>query len=627
MMQPPEPAASTGLRVRLGEAALSAWCLATALLFALTTLVAIVNFGWRQPMFDQWREAETFIGLPFPANVLQIANGHRPVIPNLIRVAEIRWLADDQLLQITIGTLAAFACAGLLAATAWRERSLGPARRAFGVLVAVLGILWLGNARRLLHGNESLHGYLPTVFALGAVLLVQRVRAGRPFTAIAGATALSVLATFSFGLGLASFCAVIALLVVMRRPWSESIMPALTLLICFVLYTYLMPGSAAVRTSVGVAPVQIGAILAQWLASPWHNAWLDLATTGEPMEPWVQWPFRALSDSARFVESRIGIGPDTVCLLAGIAGVALFAASTWNVYRRRGQASTLELLAVGAGTYAFVSGALTVVGRLSYLQQLPGQIYADRYLLWPSLFWSSIALLLIAQLPPLRSAFARGAAAAVMLALPIVFVVTQNNGAIWSAIVYRGAQKNAAFLRSGVFDRASFSGEDIPLEDQLREVALLREHRLAMFADAAWQRVGTSWTGTLSADRDVTIQVRWIDLVADPSAATPAGHLEGVVLQGLRQLRHRQLAILTTDHRIAGLAEYSFISPVSAALQLRFPPKRGFDGYVHDFDPTRDYLLAALDLDANSGIVLAKIAPLIAPPRARADAVAAASPR
>ena len=81
-----------------------------ALLYSpsLTTLCAIVNFGFRQPMWDQWREYETFLGLPFPQNVIQLANGHRPILPNLVRVAEIHWFAANQLLQLSVGAACAF---------------------------------------------------------------------------------------------------------------------------------------------------------------------------------------------------------------------------------------------------------------------------------------------------------------------------------------------------------------------------------------------------------------------------------------------------------------------------------------------------------------------------------------
>lgn len=592
----------------MGESTFAAWNLLAAFVFAATTFCAVVNFAWRQPMFDQWREYETYLSLPFPQNVIQLDNGHRPALPILVRIAEIRWFAADQLLQITIGTLCAFACAWLLAACAWRERSLSFGRRSFGVLVGVLGILWLGNARRLLHGSEALHGYLPTLFALGAVLLIARTRNGRPAPAIASASILCVLATFSFGLGIAAFGAVLLLLVLLRRPMRELFAPSLAMLVSFVLYTYVLPGSEGVRGQIEVAPVDTVVVLAQWLASPWKSAWLDLATGPEPEPNLATWTYPALSDSARLVAGHIGI--DTACLIAGLLGIALFGAAALNLYRHSERATRLEVIAVGAGTYAFVSGVLTVLARLSILHQLPDQIYADRYLLWPSLFWCSITLLVTAQLPQLRGRFAL-AAAVPALALPLVLLVSQNGAAIWGSLVYRSAQQNAAFLRSGVFDAEHFSGERIGLEANLQEVALLRGHRLAMFADGAWRRVGTPWTGSLEQDSAVDVQAHWTGTVDDATAIVPAGHLEGMIRQGLGRLHHRrQLMILTPDHIIVGLAEYSEFAPFIRPLQLRFPPKRGFDGYVRAFDPRQHYLLAAADFATNRAIMLTRIPPL-----------------
>src|SRR5262249_20118578 len=84
------PPATAGWRL-IGESFTAAGCRAMPLLSAVTTFSGIVNFGWRQPMFDQWREYETFLDLPFPQNVIQLNNGHRPMLPNLVRIAEIEW--------------------------------------------------------------------------------------------------------------------------------------------------------------------------------------------------------------------------------------------------------------------------------------------------------------------------------------------------------------------------------------------------------------------------------------------------------------------------------------------------------------------------------------------------------
>jgi len=145
---------------RIPKYIVAAFFLAAGFYFAATTLCAIINFAWRQPMFDQYRSYATFLSLPFPQNILQSDNGHHPVIPNLFRLAEIHWFATNQLLQISVGTCCAFLSATIISVSVWRTRNLPLVARAAGVMLAVLGLLWLANARMLLHGNESLDVYL-----------------------------------------------------------------------------------------------------------------------------------------------------------------------------------------------------------------------------------------------------------------------------------------------------------------------------------------------------------------------------------------------------------------------------------------------------------------------------------
>ena len=136
-----------------------------------------------------------------------------------------------------------------------------------------------------------------------------------------------------------------------------------------------------------------------------------------------------------------------------------------------------------------------------------------------------------------------------------------------------------------------------------------------MFADTAWRRVGTRWTGTLTEAPGVRAEAHWLETVRDPTASVRAGHLEGMILEGIGKLRrhHRQLVILTPDGTIAGLAEYSYISPLLPALSLRIPSKRGFDGYVRDFVPNQEYVVAAADFAANAAIELLRVAPFADP--------------
>src|SRR5258708_27715888 len=104
---------------RLAADVLAAAFLVCALLCAVSTLCAILNFGWRQPMFDQYKEYGNYLSHPFLDSVIMIENGHRPVIPALIANVEILWFHADQSLQLAIGTFCIFLTWVLIAWTFW----------------------------------------------------------------------------------------------------------------------------------------------------------------------------------------------------------------------------------------------------------------------------------------------------------------------------------------------------------------------------------------------------------------------------------------------------------------------------------------------------------------------------
>ena len=579
-----------------------------ALFFALSTLCAIINFGWREPMYDQWREYETFLGFPFPQNVLQLANGHRPILPNLVRVAEIRWLAADQSLQLLVGNLCAFLSAVMLAVAAYGERKLPPVARWAGVMLAVLGLLWLGNARRLLHGSEALHGYMPTVAVICACYCLYRARERNSVAWVIGACAACAMATFSFGLGLASFGSALVLGVLLRLPWRRHVPVIASLALCIGLYVFALPGNEGVRGQLRVDPLATMELIAQWIAGPWQAAWLHLASLPSRPAYYQTVPEVVLTASARSMVDRLGISVDQWCLALGLIGIGLFCVLLVRIFRRGDAVTRLEALAIGTGVYALGSAVITVLGRLQFLQENPDQIYADRYLAWPSLFWCSLALLMLAPVARVRSTMARAAAMSALLLVPIALYVTQDFGSIWGAILYRNSQQTAAALRSGVYDQEHFPNERLGREADLREIALLRDRRLAMFADPAWQRLGTKWSGSLETAGNVVVQTRWLPVVHDQDASAPAAHFEGWVTRGIATLRRKgQLAILSENGTIAGFAEFTFIRPDSPSLLLKLPPKRGLDGYIRDYDGAQKYTLAVVDFDTNRAVALAAL--------------------
>jgi hypothetical protein len=67
--------------------------------------------------------------------------------------------------------------------------------------------------------------------------------------------------------------------------------------------------------------------------------------------------------------------------------------------------------------------------------------------------------------------------------------------------------------------------------------------------------------------------------------------------------------VLAEDDTVVGLAEFSFVRYDAAPLRMSLPRKRGFDGYIRDYDPTRQYRLAVLQRDQLRAFLLAVIEP------------------
>ena len=149
---------------RLAADLLAGAFVACALLYALWTLFAILNFGLRQPMFDQYKEYGNYLTRPLLDSVIMIENGHHPVIPALIANFEILWFHADQSLQLAIGTTCLFLTWALIAWTFWTQEDMPRMARAAGVMLAALGLLWLGNARMLLQGVGQLQAHMVVCF-------------------------------------------------------------------------------------------------------------------------------------------------------------------------------------------------------------------------------------------------------------------------------------------------------------------------------------------------------------------------------------------------------------------------------------------------------------------------------
>ena len=483
------------------------WRALALALIALTIvaigLLTIIDGGWRDPYADQWRMYPFYLQLPFPESVLQLENGHRPVLPGLVRVAELYWLDGGQTLQLTVGALAALVTVLILATIALRDHSLSVERRWLAVTACAAGVFWLGNGRFLLHGNESVHGYLLTAFVAAAIALLLRPST-RPGRRLFAACLCAAGAAFCFGPGIAAFVAVIVVLVLDRR-WRALPWVALAIGLTLVVY-FSLPDADGVSSVLHLQPLENLRVSATWLASMWAHL-LQPFHDPEAAQRLPAWLAAVTMPIAQAWQAQFGSlwlrhAPATLLGLIAIGYVVL---ATVTSLRTPG-ASTVRRAGLALAWFTIATAGLVSLSRLDYFAQYPDQIMAQRYLPWSSLFWTGVLLTWLGSPSPRR--WPHVASTVVVVALLAGTLVSSPAYRGWSLQVRDGLALQAAGVAVGTLAQTQ------PLwESKLDEIEVVRpmlaEQQKAMFAwpelhrqpgPAPQQVDETSMTLTLSAE-------------------------------------------------------------------------------------------------------------------------------
>lgn len=594
-----------------GRFVLGMWFVLAGAAYLLTALLTMTAFAWMQPTMDQFRLYPIYLELPFPENVLQRENGHRPILPGLVRVLEIHWLGANQQLQFIVGTLCALATAMCAVWTVLREPRLGVLARLAGAMLAVMAVFWLGNARMLLHGNELVHAYLLTLSVMLGALCVWRAR-GRPWWWMGWASACAVVATFCFGPGLALFPALALAAWCVGVSWRAALVPMLVCAGCAVLYLFVLPGDEAVRDSLVISLRDTPLLAARWIASPWINGWLGYADPplNASFADVMAGRYRGvLADTANAVQAMAGLqATDGLAAMIGMGGYAVLAGTLLCGLRDRQALSRLDTLALVLMLFGAATALLIALARHDYFQDHPEQVFADRYLIWPCLFWLGVAFALLGMTGRIGQRV-KSVMIALAVCVPVVAYPTHELWAGWSEAVHRSNQASAAAVRSDVFDADVLMRNDtsVTLEAKLHALALFRERGLAMFATPGAQWLGERLLVTPERDRTIRIGMRSRRAVDDLRAgASQGGRIDGLVREGAGRIPDDSvLVVLDAEGRVVGFAEFTFRLPEGRWRRLHRKP--GFDAFVRDYDATADYQLVAVAPDARSALLLGEL--------------------
>lgn len=345
--------------------------IAIVAVIVVTSLYVIAVSSWTTLFSDQWRIYDTYFSVPFPESLLVSQNGHHPVFPGLLFFADIHMAGANNYLINTLGIALALALCIWWTSEILKDQELDPLMRLAATGPVWLATFWLGNARVLIHGNESLHVY-PVLLALIAIATSASSKSqtsdgaffrGWWIVIIAG-----LVATFSFGFGIIVWVVAAFLEWMVSRNVRRTFSLIAIMLAVLGLYLFGLPGSGSAM-SITLAPLRILADSATWLGAPLVSALKPFANT---------------SDYVDFFPAA--------AILGGFGLVATAILSLRRMWTTR-VSSRLEAMAVATVLFGAGCSFLVALARGEYFAQFPGQVAAPRYIPWSSAFWAALLIL------------------------------------------------------------------------------------------------------------------------------------------------------------------------------------------------------------------------------------------
>ncbi len=540
------------------------WFGAAALAYLDFSLSTILRWAPHALYADQWRQYLDYLSRSFPQNMLQPDNGHRSVLPNFVAWFELIRFDGNQWLQIAVGLTCMLSAAGAVAWLCLRDRAVPLHRRTAGAFLGTFAIFWLGNVRTLFHSTELMHTSVPIaslMLACCACILATR-DSGRGLAPIALAAFLGVVATFSFGYGIAVLVSILVVLIARKARPSQGVTALVGLAVVAVLY-FLLPGGSSVSGVLTFAPAENLLIGARWLGAPFVTlfTWLwDPQGSGLLPDGILRVSALRVAKllSSHFPDLRTSVMPYAAI---GACGMVALAWTSLQRARASAPAGPTEALGLGIAWLGLVAAGIVSVSRLAAFERYPDQIYADRYLPWPCLFWLGLALIALSR--PARSPAARGTLTFALL-LPLFGWPIETGGALYAALTRGLIDNTANGSVVGVIERGTSLGETEPTEF-VRGLPTLQSRHVAQFATSAAAAFGTAMPAAARMLADASITLRPIDdnLIGAPGSA--------IVLHGapVRPAPSGPLLLIDASGIVVGLA--------SSDARLE-PP--GYSGYA-----------------------------------------------
>ena len=553
---------------------LVAWPLTLALIALVAYHVAltastVAAFGLRHPFQDQYRLNLRYLTLPFPESVLALENGHRPILPGLVRVVELEWLKGAQWLEAATAWGAAAVALVLILRCVLGDLRGRPLLAMTAMCATGTLLLWNANARMFIHAYEAVHVFYILAFLTVSTTLALRAAPGDTARWALAVTA-CIAATFTFGPGIGAFAALLAVAWVRRVGARVLAGIGAAAALMFVAYAFLLPGADGVRgasaafsasRSVFFALARIGAVVAETMR---------LAD--------VEASRAALAAAA-----------------AGALAAAAMAVSVVARWRRRNAFGTCELMGIALFTFGATVNVLLAINRSAYFLDYPGQMFADRYLFWSCVPWVGVALYASARTMRAPRPAAAGVALIVLVASAAAIAPARWCYG-WASEVFRGSELSAIAAWIGVRDETELRVEpEIGAAFTTRALDAMQRRGIGMYATPA----------TPGRDRNVDVatdlalpdlRVRVAPVAAPAARGARLDRVSGVLpAQVAAQARGARLWLADRDGMVRGRAALTGSDGPPNALFVGAPAWVVLEGYAVEQRPFGLVLLAERD--------------------------------
>lgn len=555
-----------------------------ALFFVLTGIVYLILGRPQVTHQDFWLIYDTALNRPWLYSTLLKYNGHSHIFPSQFWLTNLRLFHGNENILFFAGLTLQLISAGLLLAPILSDRTIDKTIMVAAILFIVFGIFWMGKGGINESGgfnceySLTLGGAALGFLGLGALQAKPKSVPLLLLTIFGG-----LLATFSFGTGLAVWPTLLLLGCCLRLRPSRLIAIALAGVLAAVIFSWLPSREAGAHelptfhSSLFFAVSEYARYFFRLLGRPFSFA-ISAWTASGKFTP----------EPSTTLEAWVGA--------AGVVGTLFFVG---KVLVSRSLKGGLAVSGYGLIIFNFVALALIAIGRAEHFRLIPQEIDAPRYVFWSILFW--IGLVLVALRVATDNPGLRWPILFPILALPILFLPSHYQQAVrcrYAAITARAA---AISLVDGVHDSAAISIISHQPKAVYHLSKQLRQKRLDMFAGGLQDWIGRNISQVFPRRHKLRFRAQChVDGFVESENGSPAARVRGrLAMQG----RNRPEIMVISDRAgvISGIVEaYPTNQIINQLLYGGKFPGTVLSGYILRYDPQMQYTLRSVDAGALS---------------------------